>query len=84
MNRPMVLLFLVGCATGAVGSNLTSQLASAQAPPPGATRWQYKCFPGIRWSQLDQIGAQGWEMVTYAPGGDGSDGCFKRPLPAGT
>ena len=75
-----MLTFVLGCATGAATNNILSR-AEAQAPA-GVTRWEYKCVAGLRWGAgMNALGAGGWELAsTSAPGGDGSDLCFKRPL----
>ena len=79
MKQMALIMFILGCAAGGVSSNLVGK-AGASAPP-NVTRWEYRCVPGLHWNQMNEVGAVGWELVTYAPGGDGSDACFKRPLP---
>ena len=79
MKKHVLLMFVLGCATGAATNNILTK-AEANAPA-GATRWEYKCVAGLRWSGMNTLGAAGWELAsTSAPGGDGSDLCFKRPL----
>ncbi len=74
------LLFLLGCATGAAASKYVSSV-NAQ-PHPGvamAPHWEYKCVSPVLLSSVNetanQLGAQGFELVTGAPAY-----CFKRAV----
>jgi hypothetical protein len=52
--------------TSVVSISATLPLAGAPAPPDAArTKWEYKSFNGIKEdvTQLDQLGADGWELV---------------------
>lgn len=60
-------------------------------PAPGVATWAYLCFSGSTSSEVmdkaNRAGAQGWELVSAAPGHGGSVWCFRqprwaRPLPA--
>lgn len=69
------LVFLVGCATGGVASQVV-------APPAAAAtvqRWDYFCADD-EWAgrerRLKAAGQQGWELVAFERG----TVCFKRPL----
>jgi hypothetical protein len=78
MRLQILVIFAFGCATGAATST-AMKVALAQPAPAGAPRWEYSCIPGMRWSNMNALGAQGWELVTNT-GGNGGDACFKRPL----
>jgi hypothetical protein len=92
----IALVFIIGCATGGV----SSQLASSQliVPPARAgtnpTRWEYLCASNsmLLSSDMTRSGSEGWELVSAvpvheeheSPAGSRADGfvyCFKRPLP---
>lgn len=92
MKHPfLAIVFILGCATGGVASQLVIPPARAGTPP---TRWEYLC--GIDRADYDQLvdvktfnraGAEGWElaaMVSPRPGGTMSQGkihyCFKRRI----
>lgn len=78
MRLQLLLIFILGCATGAATSSLVGRAGAA--PAPGTPRWEYQCVAGLHWKDLNALGGQGWELVTSGP--DGSDLCLKRP--AGT
>ena len=87
-----VLLFVIGCATGGVASQLVVPPARAGANP---TRWEYYCSsaePGKINDTLNKMGAEGWEMssgfVSTFQGrfdkglvAEAYGFCFKRALP---
>ena len=97
MKRPFsfAVLFIIGCATGGVASQLVVPPARAGTNP---TRWEYFCSSaeaGKINEGLNKMGAEGWELVngfvsrfdgqvgggvnSYA--GDAYAFCFKRALP---
>lgn len=41
------------------------------------TKWEYKIVPCRLLSELNQLGAVGWELVTQLPN---NDMIFKRPI----
>ena len=65
MNRPFLLagIFIIGCATGGVASQLVVPQARAGTTP---TRWEYHCVQGegMVAPTLTRIGAEGWEMTS--------------------
>ena len=82
-NRLVVAaVFLVGCATGGVSSQIAVLNASAQQAT--LTRWEYRCmtdgWENVR-AGMNGAGAQGWELVshTHGSGVGGTTACFKRP-----
>ena len=50
-------------------------------PKPGGVRqvWEYKSIAGSGDAFLNQMGAQGWELVTVYNNGEGRMFYFKRP-----
>lgn len=88
----VAVIFLIGCATGGVASQLAVPAARAGSAAP---RWEYYCAQVQRVSaqQLNTYGAEGWELVSLFPshlerelvskdlGADEFAYCFKRPLP---
>ncbi|HEY5944010.1 MAG TPA: hypothetical protein VIV40_00890 [Kofleriaceae bacterium] len=97
MKRPVTLaiIFIIGCATGGVASQLAVPPVRAGTNP---TRWEYSCVAsqtGKINEGLNQMGAQGWELVSgfvtrfegVSGGGLNNQGadsyafCFKRALP---
>ena len=74
------LLFLLGCATGGAASHYVSS-ASAQPHSIAAAsaRWEYRCISPITLGGVietaNQLGSQGFELVTGAPAY-----CFKRAI----
>ncbi len=75
MRKLALLTFVLGCATGAATSHYVGS-ANAQVPA-GMPLWEYRCVAGMKWSDMNSYGAQGWELVT-STGGNGADVCFKR------
>ena len=70
------LVFILGCATGGVASQLVVPPARAETPP---TRWEYLCGKGdVTTSKFNEAGAQGWELVAVARIPGDSTFCFKR------
>jgi hypothetical protein len=86
----IAVIFIIGCATGGVASQLVIPPVRAGTNP---TRWEYLC--GESTSNLNghlvKPGTEGWELVSvflsdqkrYADGttADTMAYCFKRPLP---
>src|SRR5512146_3245256 len=73
---------MLGCSITPPRPNMAK--IAEEPVPANTTLWEYRCVPQLRWSAMNQVGADGWELVSYAPGGDGSDGCLKRPRPPAT
>jgi hypothetical protein len=78
------LVFVIGCVTGGVASQLAVPPVRAGTNP---ARWEYHCFKGIDGltEAANQMGAQGWEMVAAAGANANAVApefmwCFKRPL----
>ncbi len=75
-------VFLIGCAVGGVASQFVAPPARAGTNP---TRWEYYCIQGLEKviERSDQLGAEGWEMVTATAVAGHTDHyytwCFKRP-----
>ncbi len=68
-------IFGLGCASAPL---VIPPLSAQQS---GVTRWEYTCYAdngGLNMDQLNQYGAQGWELV--GPRDPGAQLCFKRPL----
>ena len=82
MKRSSIaLVFVLGCISGGVAGRMADSPASAQAP--GArVRWEYNCDVNPSLKQLDDAGANGWELVTTSTvlGNGDINYCFKRPL----
>jgi hypothetical protein len=80
-NLSYVLLFVFGCATGGVASQVAVPPARAGTNP---ARWEYSCG-SLDESQLkgtmNKMGAEGWELVTGSATGPSHVFCFKRPMP---
>jgi hypothetical protein len=86
----IAIIFVIGCATGGVASQLVVPPARAGANP---TRWEHFCGevdPGSLTAQLNKMGAEGWELASVAQHHrTWSDGtsldafmfCSKRALP---
>jgi|JI9StandDraft_2_1071091.scaffolds.fasta_scaffold357373_2 hypothetical protein len=83
------LALVLGCVAGAVTTQFTVPAARAGSDAP---RWEYNCGVNPTKAQLDEAGAQGWELVSTAvlktdrKNFDASlvasdiQFCFKRPL----
>lgn len=41
--------------------------------------WEYRCIPANDDAALAQLGQEGWELVGFAPSGDGPQLYLKRP-----
>jgi len=90
----IAVVFIIGCATGGVAAQLVVPPARAGTTP---TRWEYQCLSigakgGRMTSTLNQLGAEGWELVsmtsahaehewTNAYDVDAYTLCAKRALP---
>lgn len=66
----LALVFIFGCATGGVAAQLVVPPARAGSSP---MRWEYECINvdtggGHLTSELNQLGAQGWELASVVPG----------------
>jgi len=84
-------VFLTGCAVGGASARFVVPPASAQQPPPGATRWEYFCedVPSDAVAQMNSAntwGAQYWELAQWVESTPPSISlshsrtwCFKRP-----
>ena len=92
MKRHLLLtsIFILGCATGGVASQLVVPPARAGTTP---TRWEYYCVQGagLHIPSLTAIGAEGWDMTSafashYSHETDQDlhaaayTFCFKRPV----
>ena len=89
MKRSYVaMVFVLGCISGGVAGRVAEPAAHAQTPA-GVTRWEYDCGKNPSMKQINDAGAQGWEMVAISPvNGGGSMAytneltiCFKRAMP---
>jgi len=88
----IAIVFVIGCATGSVASQLVVPKARAGTT---AVRWEYYCgrvAAGTLTTELNKAGEQAWELMTIAPathtrafGGDFEVDafafCAKRALP---
>jgi hypothetical protein len=86
----LAVIFIIGCATGGVASQLVVPPVRAGTNP---TRWEYLCAETTSdlTTQLSKFGPQGWELVSMFPvhqtsmfGSTDADHfafCLKRPLP---
>lgn len=87
-NGIIAIVFIVGCATGGVAAQLVVPPVRAGTSP---TRWEYQCTiadsnDGEVVPALNQLGAEGWELVNTAPHATGGYVrsymlCAKRALP---
>jgi hypothetical protein len=83
----VTLVFLVGCATGGVASQLVVSPAMAQAEPvkEDEPSWEYSCDIENDVEELNnmatKLGAEGWEMSGQAAVKEGQVvWCFKRAI----
>lgn len=62
----IAVIFLIGCATGGVASQIVAPSAHAQRSAP---RWEYFCAESgtVSSGELSKSGAEGWELVSFAP-----------------
>jgi len=87
----IAIVFVIGCATGSVASQLVVPKARAGTTP---TRWEYYCGrveAGGLTTALKTAGAEGWELVNVVPARQGTafatievadfTFCAKRALP---
>jgi hypothetical protein len=88
----IAIIFLIGCATGGVASQLVAPPARAGTTP---TRWEHFCStagpgPDAVTLALNAGGGQGWELVSvtlnselasYEKGRNAFLVCAKRALP---
>jgi hypothetical protein len=67
-NRVVAIVFILGCATGGVASQVVIPPVRAGTAP---TRWEYYCLRveggGGVTSTLNKMGTEGWELVGVAP-----------------
>jgi hypothetical protein len=75
-------IFVLGCVTGGIAGRVAVPPAHAAA---GVPRWEYNCGMNASVAQLNEAGAEGWELVTAAAVMQNSvpsvGYCFKRSLP---
>lgn len=63
----IAIIFVIGCATGGVTSQLVIPTARAGTTP---THWEHFCGrvgTGSLTTHLNAAGAEGWELVSIAP-----------------
>ena len=81
-NLGVAVVFLFGCATGGVSSQLVVPKASAQQAAT-LTKWQYHCdfdsSAGEWEAAANRAGSEGWELVSLQLSAGTALGCFKRP-----
>lgn len=91
----IAIIFLIGCATGGVASQLVAPVVPAARAGTNPTRWEYFCLTvnhrqGSLTAEMNKAGAAGWELVSVAPqqsiarGYSSDEGmlfCAKRALP---
>ncbi len=66
MKHPgfIAVMFIIGCATGGVASQLVVPPARAGTTP---TRWEHFCGEveyDVLTRELNKVGAEGWEVVS--------------------
>jgi len=64
------IAFIVGCATATFAEHATVSPARAT---PGLQKWEYKCAGKKETAFANELGAEGWELVTS------QSSCYKRP-----
>jgi hypothetical protein len=86
MNRTQASWSIIGALVllGVGGASLAhAEKRTDPVAPPGVGTWSYLCFSGSSASEVmekaNRAGAQGWEMVSAAPGNHGSIWCFRQP-----
>jgi hypothetical protein len=85
MNRTTASWSIVGVLLlGLAGTTLAwAEKRPDPVVPPGIATWSYLCFSGNSASEVmekaNRAGAQGWEMVSAAPGNHGAIWCFRQP-----
>jgi hypothetical protein len=83
------VIFVIGCATGGVASQLVIPPVHAQSSAP---RWEYLCSEGGKVSSVEmtKLGTAGWELVSMMPSHQDRElpndyqvdrliTCYKRP-----
>lgn len=80
MKKKTILTTIAVFALGCVSAPFIVPQLSAQQAAVGVQRWEHHCL-AVRSMEAGttvgmEMGAQGWEMVSFANGGV----CFKRPL----
>jgi hypothetical protein len=55
------IVFVLGCVAGGVASQVAVLPARAGSDAP---RWEYNCGVNASKEQLNEAGAQGWELVS--------------------
>jgi hypothetical protein len=75
----LALLFVLGCATGGVASQVVIPSARAGIAPQ---RWEHFCMENPSAEGLNKAGSEGWELVTVTSHPNVADYmfCFKRPV----
>jgi hypothetical protein len=91
----IAIIFLIGCATGGVASQLVAPVVPAARAGTTPTRWEYHCStvgpgPDAVTIDLNAGGGQGWELVSVTPNSERTSYekgrnaflvCSKRALP---
>lgn len=82
MRAIIVAVFLVGAFAAGMFISETNPVAADS--PQKKSQWQYQCFEAVGVAQVtersNQMGQQGWELVTSAGTKGSTLWCFKRPL----
>ena len=82
MRAIIIALFVVGAFIA--GAFVTQSTPVSADDPPKKSQWQYQCFEATGVAKVtelsNQMGGQGWEMVTSAGTKAQTMWCFKRPL----
>ena len=91
----IAIIFLIGCATGGVASQLVAPVVSPARAGTSPTGWEYSCLTTESGADavtvaLNARGGQGWELVSVTPNDQNAIGekwrnaflvCSKRALP---
>ena len=75
MKHPMLIVAVIVLSAAAAWTNYAQNKTSQQK-----IAWEYKEAVNLSPLQMDALGSQGWEMLSYSADGNGNRYmCFKRP-----